>query len=100
MFIGQPAVCMASKRVAPGSSLGVLVLAPMLLDFLWPVFLLLGIEHVRVAPGNTKFVPRASYAYPWSHSLVMAIVWSVLFGGAYWLVTRRGQAAVVAGLLV
>jgi membrane-bound metal-dependent hydrolase YbcI (DUF457 family) len=100
MFIGHPAVGMASKRVAPAASLGVLVLAPMLLDFLWPVFLLLGIEHVRVAPGNTKFVPLDFYDYPWSHSLLMAIVWIVLFGAGYWMVTRHRRAAVVAGLLV
>lgn len=100
MFIGHPAAGLGSKRAAPGASLGILVLAPMLLDFLWPVFLLLDIEHVRVDPGNTKVVPMDFYDYPWSHSLVMAIVWSVVLGGIYWMVTKRGRTSVVIGALV
>ena len=100
MFIGHPATGIASKRVAPRASLGILVLAPMFLDVLWPVFLLLDIEHVRVDPGNTKFVPLDLYDYPWSHSLVMAVVWSVVLGGIYWMMTKRGRESVVIGLLV
>ncbi len=100
MFIGHPAIGFASKRAAPSASLGILVLAPMLLDFLWPLFLLLGLENVRVDPGNTKFVPMDFYHYPWSHSLLMAMVWSVLSGGLYWVVTKQRQASVVIGLLV
>ena len=36
----------------------VLVAAAFGLDLLWPVFLLIGLERVRIAPGITAFTPR------------------------------------------
>jgi hypothetical protein len=100
MFLGHPAVGLASKRLAPRTSLGVLIAAPMMLDLLWPIFLLLGVEHVRIAPGVTRFNPLDFTDYPWSHSLLMSIVWGIVFGFGYWVVTRYGRGAVVVGLLV
>jgi membrane-bound metal-dependent hydrolase YbcI (DUF457 family) len=93
MFIGHDAVGFASKRIAPRTSLGWLMTAPILLDLLWPLFLLIGIEHVRIAPGNTKFTPLDFCDYPWSHSLLMAIVWGVLFAAAYFAKTRYTAGA-------
>lgn len=97
MFIGHNAVGFASKGVAPRTSLGWLMTAPILLDLLWPLFLLLGIEHVRIAPGNTKFTPLDFYDYPWSHSLLMSIVWGVLFAAVYFAKTRYTAGAVTLG---
>lgn len=94
MFIGHFAVGFALKRVAPRTSLGVLMAAPQFLDLLWPWFLLLGWEHVRIDPGNTAFTPLAFDSYPISHSLVMAIVWGVAFGGLYLLRTHNRIAAI------
>src|SRR5712671_4244163 len=85
MFIGHYAVGFAAKRAAPNASLGPLMAAPVLLDLLWPIFLLLGWEHVRIDPGNTAFTPLAFDSYPISHSLLMAVVWAVVFV----LLTRR-----------
>jgi hypothetical protein len=78
MFVGHMAVALAAKARAPRSSLGLFVAAAFALDLLWPVFLLLGIERVHIDPGNTKFTPLAFDSYPWSHSLVMAVVWGVV----------------------
>lgn len=49
------------------------------LDLLWPVFLLTGLEHVKVEPGNTAATPLNFINYPVSHSLLMAVVWSIIF---------------------
>src|SRR5688500_6647796 len=100
MFIGHPAAGFAAKRISPRTSLGMLVLAPILLDLIWPVFLLLGVEHVRIDPGNTAFTPLDFYDYPWTHSLLMAVVWGVVTSGIYWMVTRYARGAVVVGALV
>jgi hypothetical protein len=54
MFIGHFAVGFASKRVAPRTSMAVLIAAPLFLDILWPWFVLLGWERVRIDPGNTR----------------------------------------------
>jgi membrane-bound metal-dependent hydrolase YbcI (DUF457 family) len=98
MFIGHYAVGFAAKRAAPKVSLGPLMAAPILLDLLWPIFLLAGWEHVRIDPGNTVFTPLAFDSYPISHSLVTSIGWGVLFGGLYWIFTRYRAGAVVIGL--
>ncbi|HUK62904.1 MAG TPA: hypothetical protein VLV15_06215 [Dongiaceae bacterium] len=100
MFIGHAAVGFAAKRVAPRASMGVLLTAPYLADLLWPVFLLLGWERVRIDPGNTPVTPLDFVSYPWSHSLLMSLVWSALFGWVYFAATRDRRGAWVAGALV
>ncbi len=100
MFIGHFAVGLASKRAAPRASLGVLMAAPNLLDLLWPIFLLLGWEQVRIEPGNTAFTPLDFVSYPISHSLVTACGWGALFALLYWARTRYTRGAVVIGLSV
>ena len=99
MFIGHYAVAFAAKRATPRVSLGVLVGAASLLDLLWPAFLLLGWETVRIEPGNTAVAPLAFVRYPISHSLVAAAGWSALFGLLYWGATRYRSGAVVVGLV-
>ena len=83
MYIGHFAIGFAAKRAAPKVSLGTLFLSVQFLDLLWPLFLLLGIEHVRINVGDTAFTPLDLYDYPISHSLVMVIGWSVLFALIY-----------------
>ena len=96
MFIGHFAVALASKQVAPRTSLGWLLAASQLADILWPLFLLLGWEHVRIDPGATRFTPLDLYDFPWSHSLAALIVWATLFAGIYWAATRyRAGAAIL-----
>jgi hypothetical protein len=64
--------------VAPKTSLGTLILVAQFLHFLWPVFvLLLGIEHVRIAPGSTRVSPLDFTDYAISHRLLIATVWAV-----------------------
>ena len=101
MFIGHPAVGFASKPGAPRTSLGWLIAAPFFADLLWPILLLLGIEHVRITPGSTAMTPFDFYDYPWSHSLLMLTIWGALLGGAYWLRTRytRGAVLIFAGVV-
>jgi hypothetical protein len=98
MFIGHFAVGFASKRLAPRASEGALLLAPLFLDTLWPLFLATGLETVRIDPGNTAFTPLDLHDYPYSHSLVMSLVWSLLLGGLYFAVTRYRRGAVVIAL--
>ena len=100
MFIGHDACSFAAKRATPRVNLGLLIAAPNLLDLLWPIFLLLGIEHVRVQKGATPFLNLDFYDYPWSHSLLMSIVWGALFALGYWLVTRYAAGALMLGALV
>jgi LexA-binding, inner membrane-associated putative hydrolase len=101
MFIGHFAVGFASKRLAPQSSLVPLLVAPLLADLLWPVFLPLGWEHARIDPGNTRFSPLDLYDYPLSHGLLPLVVWATLFAVIYWGLTRylAGAAVIWFGVL-
>ena len=94
MFIGHFAVALAAKRAAPRTSLGTLVAAAQLIDLVWPVLVLAGVEVVRVDPGNTPFTPLDFVSYPWTHSAATVVVWSALFVALALLVARF--AAVVA----
>jgi hypothetical protein len=100
MFIGHLGVALAAKRIAPRTSLGLLVFAAEFLDLLWPIFLLLGIEHVRIVPGITRVSPFDFYDYPISHSLLMVVVWSLSVAAAYYLASRYTRGAWVSGFLV
>jgi membrane-bound metal-dependent hydrolase YbcI (DUF457 family) len=72
----------------------------LLLDLLWPVFLLLGWEEVRVAPGPTPFLNLDFVSYPISHSLATTIGWALVAAGAYWTMTRYRAGAVWIAILV
>ncbi len=69
-------------------SLGTLFLACQLLDLVWPLLVLLGIEVVEIAPGITAVTPLDFTFYPYSHSLVASVLWASLFAAAYWLLSR------------
>ena len=88
MFIGHFAVGFAAKRFAPRTNLALLIAAAVFLDILWPIFVLLGWERVRIDPGNTRFTPLAFTYYPWSHSLVM----SIAMGDGFALTLLHGDA--------
>ena len=100
MFIGHNALAFAAKRAAPRTSLGVLTAAAVFLDLVWPVFLMLGIEHVEIRRGATRMTPLVFSDYPWTHSVVTGIGWSILFAIVYFAVSRYGRGALVVGLLV
>jgi membrane-bound metal-dependent hydrolase YbcI (DUF457 family) len=100
MFIGHFAVGFAAKRLTPRISLGVLLAAPLLLDLLWPVFLAVGIESVRIEPGNTVVTPLDLHDYPYSHSLLMASVWAIGAGVAASLWQKSRLAGITVGALV
>ncbi len=100
MFLGHFAVSFAAKKPAPAVSLGTLFLAAQLVDLLWPLFLLLGLEHARIDVGNTAVTPLDFYDYPFTHSLAGAILWSCTLGLLYYAVKRNVRNAVIVGTAV
>jgi hypothetical protein len=94
--IAHAAVGLATKPLVPEVNVGWLILGTVVLDILWLVFWCVGLETSPMNPA----------AHPpwWDHSLLMAVVWSVLFGLlAYWLARRfrrRTLIGIVFGLMV
>jgi hypothetical protein len=101
MFIGHFGLGFAGKRIDRSLSLGTLFLSVQLADGLWPVFLLVGLEHVRIVPGIMKLSPFDFYDYPISHSLAALLGWGIAAGVAYFVLRRNawGAAVIAAGVL-
>ncbi len=78
MFVGHYSVSFAGKAAQKTIPLWLLFLAVQFLDVLWGIFVLLGIEKVRIVPGFTASNALDLYYMPYTHSLVAAVGWSAL----------------------
>jgi membrane-bound metal-dependent hydrolase YbcI (DUF457 family) len=100
MFLGHFGLGFASKKINERPSLGTYFLAAQFIDLLWPLFLVTGIETVKIDAGNTAFTPLNFISYPYSHSLVAVLVWALIFGVVYYVVKKDRRAATLLGALV
>jgi len=100
VFLGHFAAGLAAKKVSPYTSLGTLLLCAQLADLIWPTLVAGGIEQVAIAPGITRVTPLDFVHYPWSHSLLLTVLWGALFAAAYALLRRYPRGATVAFALV
>lgn len=82
MYPGHFAAGLALKTIKPEAPTWALLVGVGLLDWLFGLFVALGVEGGKIGHLNI----------PWSHSLVMSIVWSGLFASLFW---RRGRAIVL-----
>lgn len=97
MFIGHFAVGMAAKSAKPSLSLGTYFLAVQFVDLLWPTLLLFNIEQVAIAPGITAMTPLDFVHYPYTHSLLMGLVWAAVgFAIVYFMKKDMSVAGIVA----
>jgi hypothetical protein len=99
MFLGHFGLAFAAKKAPPKASLGTLVFAAQFPDLLWPILLLLGIEHVRIVPGLLAASPFDFTSYPISHSLAAQLGWGTLLGLVYFAIKRDGRSALFVGAL-
>lgn len=100
MFLGHFGVALGAKKAVSQTSLGTLLIAAQFADLLWPTLLLLGIEQVEIKPGDTKMTPLDFTYYPYTHSLLMEIVWGIIFGIVFWLIRKDMKGAIIISLCV
>jgi hypothetical protein len=100
MLLGHFAVSVAAKRAVPRVSLGWLFVAGQLLDLIWTVLVLLGVEHVRIVPGITQVNALDLYDMSWSHSLLTALAWGLMLTLIVFVIKRDRAAAWMIGALV
>ena len=106
MFVGHYSVAFAAKSETNKIPLWVLFIAVQFLDYVWATLVLLGIEKLRVIKGFTAGSMIDSYFHPYSHSLIAALVWSLVAALAYkplcsWLgYAYKKPAALIVGLAV
>lgn len=92
--IGHIAVGLAAKPASQKIPLGVLLAASWLLDILYFLFAFLGIESTE------NFTNPGAAPSPWSHGLLMALVWSSLAGLIAWRAYRSQSSGLLIGLVV
>jgi hypothetical protein len=80
----------AAKPVAPKVHLVVLLIATELIDILWGVFYFTGIDHNNIGMDSS----------PWSHSLFMSVIWSVLAALIATRIYHDRRSGIIVGLLV
>jgi hypothetical protein len=80
MFIGHYGPAFAGKAATPRVPLWVLFIAVQWLDVFWSVFILTGIEKVRIVPGFMAGSSLDLYYMPYTHGLAGALALSALLG--------------------
>jgi len=89
MFVGHYSVAFAARSEKNKIPLWILFIAVQFLDYIWATLVLLGIEKLRVIKGFTAGSMLDSYFHPYSHSLIMAVIWSVVAALIYKTVCGR-----------
>lgn len=88
--LGHIGLGLAAKYMAPKVHLAVLLLASEFIDILWGIFYFTGIDRGNVGSGTS----------PWSHSLFMSVIWSVVAALAVARIYHDRRSGIVVGLLV
>jgi hypothetical protein len=78
LFTGHYSFSFAGKRTETRIPLWLLFIAVQFIDVLWSIFVLLGIEKVRIVPGITASNALDLYYMPYTHSLLGVLCWSAL----------------------
>jgi hypothetical protein len=99
---GHFGIAFAAKPVAPKAPLWLLLVASELLDLLTFLFAGIGMERIGTSQTDieqgTRILTPASV--PWSHGLVMSLVWSILVAGLAILFIRDRRTAGMLGLVI
>jgi len=97
MLAGHYSAAFLAKALEPRLPLWILAIAVQLVDVLWALFVLVGIEHLRVDPSLPSN-PLDLYHMPYTHSLLGALAWAALAAAAVFAWRREWLASlVVAG---
>ncbi|MFK8047065.1 MAG: hypothetical protein AB8B81_01400 [Halioglobus sp.] len=95
MFVGHYSAALAVKAVKPEIPLWHLFIAVQFVDYLWAIFLLMGIEHVQISDGFMAASNLDLYHMPYTHSLLATVFWGILAFLAYGVVAHGSRAAAV-----
>ena len=102
MFVGHYAAAFVLKGKEKEASLGWLFIATQFVDILFFPFAVWGLETMEFVPGFTE-TNDFKMEFPFTHSLIGSVVWSLLFGVVYFLIStkkmpHKKNVALVLGL--
>lgn len=81
MFIGHFAIAYLVYYLYPNIPFWVALLGVSFPDLLWPIFVILGIEQVKIKSNSPLQKDLKFTHYPYSHSLVISTIIAFVFGG-------------------
>ncbi|MEM1133352.1 MAG: hypothetical protein AAGH53_10470 [Pseudomonadota bacterium] len=108
MFIGHYAPAFVAAAIAARDDqgtqrrvgLGTMFIAAQLVDYGFFGLALAGIEKMRISPGIAVMNAMDLYYYPYTHSLVGALLWAAGFGLIIMLLGGNRRGALLAALVV
>lgn len=110
MFIGHYAPAFIAAAYIPGKSdadsgrktmgLGTLFIAAQLVDIAFFLFVLAGVEHLRIVPDITAMNDLDLYHMPYTHSLLGTMAWALGFAGMIWMITKNRMATALVAVVV
>ncbi|GAB5347687.1 hypothetical protein [Alteriqipengyuania sp. 357] len=101
MFIGHFAPAFVAAAVTPAKPrLGMYFLAAQLVDWAFFLFVLIGVEDLRIVPGITAMNPLDLYHMPYTHSLLGSAGFALGFALLALVTTRDRLASLLAGTVV
>jgi hypothetical protein len=90
--IAHIGVGFAAKRIAPSISVIYLIIAAELIEIVFFIFVAAGIENMPL-PDKAPFSP-------YSHGVLMGIIWSVVAAMLTFLISKNKKVSIIIGLLV
>ena len=101
MFIGHFAPAfVAAAAYSKGPKLGIYFVAAQLVDWAFFALAIVGVEKVRVDHDATVMVPLDLYHIPYTHSLLGAGIWALVFAIVVVIWYRDTLAGVLSGGVV
>lgn len=101
MFVGHYSGSFAGKALNRTIPLWVLFVAVQLLDFVWSILVLLGVEKVRITPGFMAASSLDLYDMPYTHSVAGSLALSILAALLFRVFWKSSwNAALIVGLAV
>ena len=100
MFIGHWSASLVAATHKDAPSLPVLFIAAQLVDWAFFLFVMVGIESMRITPGISVMSPMDLYHMPYTHSLLGSAVWAAGFGAVIVVASRNRIAAIIGALVV
>jgi hypothetical protein len=99
MFAGHYSVSFVARRASADVPLWIWFVAVQWLDLFFMVFVLTGVEKMRIVPGFTESNALDLYSMPYSHGLIGAAILSVLFAAVVALARPTARTPATLALL-
>ena len=95
MFIGHYSASFVAKAIAPQVPLWLLLAAAQLVDIVWGILILVGVEHASLDPSLASN-SLVLHDMPYTHSLVATLAWSVIAFLMAWKAIRLAAREALA----